>query len=155
MYIDAPHYAKALSAGLGSKVSPEELVQASLRLRNLERALECKLGRRRENDTIPDKEFDKKVSHGYWKGKLGTSREGLERMKSEYYLIRGWDLKTGIPYEETLVEYGLDDVAKDLASLGILPERTEWETARAMKEPSLAHILMDEEENRAREAAKA
>ncbi len=155
MYIDAPHYAKALSAGLGRKVEPEELVTASLRMRNLERALECKMGRRRENDTIPEKEFDKKVAHGYWKGKLGTSREGLERMKSEYYLIRGWDLATGIPYKETLQEYGLEDVAQDLASLDMLPERSESETAAAMKDPSLAHILMDEEERRARGAAKS
>jgi len=148
MYIDAPHYAKALTAGLGRTVSPEELVTASLRMRNLERALECKMGRRRENDTIPEKEFDKKVAHGYWKGKLGTSRAGLERMKSEYYLIRGWDLETGIPYKETLIEYGLGDVAQDLAALGILPGRTEGETARAMKDPTLAHILMDAEEKR-------
>lgn len=155
MYIDAPHYAKALTAGLGRTVEPEELVTASLRMRNLERALECKMGRRRENDTIPEKEFDKKVAHGYWKGKLGTSREGLERMKNEYYLIRGWDLETGIPYKETLLEYGLDDVAKDLASLGILPERSETETAAAMKDPTLAHILMDEEEKRSRGASMA
>ncbi len=155
MYIDAPHYAKALTAGLGRAVSPEELVNASLRMRNLERALENKLGRRRENDTIPEKEFDKKVAHGYWKGKLGTSREGLERMKSEYYLIRGWDLQTGIPYKETLLEYGLDDVAADLASLGILPERTETDTVRAMKDPTLAYILMDEEEKRARAGGRA
>lgn len=151
MYVHAPEYARALSAGLGCTVQPESLIEASLRVRSLERALECKMGRRRENDTIPEKEFDKKVSHGYWKGKLGTSREGLERMKSEYYLIRGWDLETGIPQRETLLEYGLDDVATDLGSLGILPERTNDEHARAMKEPSLAHILMDEEEERARQ----
>lgn len=155
MYVNAPEYARALTAGLGRKVEPQELINASLRMRDLERALECKLGRRRENDTIPEKEFDKKVAHGYWKGKLGTSKAGLERMKSEYYLIRGWDLETGIPYKETLLEFGLDDVAADLASLGILPERTETETMKAMKEPALAYILMDEEEKRQRVRAKA
>jgi aldehyde:ferredoxin oxidoreductase len=155
MYVDAPMYARALSVGPGRTVEPEELIETSLRVRTLERALECKLGRRRENDTIPEKEFDKKVAHGYWKGKLGTSREGLERMKSEYYLIRGWDLETGIPHKETLLEYGLDDVAADMESLGILPQRTAAEHARAMKEPTLAHILLDEEEQRARQAGAA
>ncbi len=156
MYVHAPHYAKALSAGLGRTVEPELLIETVLRMRALERAVECKMGRRRENDTIPEKEFDEVVTHGTpWKGKLGTSRQGLERMKSEYYLIRGWDLETGIPYRQTLLEYGLDDVAEDLASLGILPERPEYISAEAMKDPSVACKLMDDEEKRQQTAAKA
>lgn len=121
MDIEPEHYAQALSAGLGRMITKEELIEASLRLRNVERALECKMGRRRENDTIPEKEFGKQVSRGYWKGKLGTDRKEFEKMKDEYYALRGWDLQTGIPRKETLLEYGLDDVAQDLASLGILP----------------------------------
>lgn len=142
------HYAEALSAGLGRAVTPTDIANASLRMRNVERALECKMGRRRENDTIPEKEFDRKLAHGSLKGKFGTSKEGLERMKSEYYLIRGWDQETGIPYEETLLEYGLDDIAQDLAEMGILPKRPETESSDAMKDPSLAWILLDEEQQR-------
>lgn len=151
MYVDESHYAEALSSGTGRIVAPEDLLAASLRMRNLERALECKLGRRRENDTIPAKEFGKTIARGWAKGKVEISREGLERMKSEYYAIRGWDLATGVPFKETLLKFGLDDVAADLASLGILPERTETETAKAMKDPKLAHVLIEAAETGLRE----
>ena len=100
-------------------------------MRNIERALECKMGRRRENDTIPEKEFGKPLTHGYWKGKLGVTCEELEAMKDMYYELRGWDKKSGIPTAKTLREFGLDDVAEDLASLGILPEDREIEGAAA------------------------
>ncbi|MCL5735723.1 MAG: hypothetical protein M1274_09100 [Actinobacteria bacterium] len=115
------HYAKALTAGLGREVSEDDLLRASLRMRHVERALECKMGRRRENDTIPAKEFGKPVSRGLWKGKLGVTREQLEGMKDEYYTLRGWDLETGVPTAATLHEFGLDDIASDLAERGILP----------------------------------
>jgi aldehyde:ferredoxin oxidoreductase len=36
----------------------------------------------------------------------------------DYYDERGWDIKTGIPTEETLLELGLEDVAKDLKKRG-------------------------------------
>jgi aldehyde:ferredoxin oxidoreductase len=145
MDIEAKHYAAALSAGLGRTVTSEELVSASLRMRNVERSLECKMGRRRQNDTIPEKEFDKPIAHGYWKGKPGTSSEKLEEMKSDYYTIRGWDLETGIPLKTTLLEYGLDDIAADLASVGILPEGGR---PAAVEEPPLATILTEEDEAR-------
>jgi aldehyde:ferredoxin oxidoreductase len=143
--VDAKDYVRALSAGLGRTVTVEDLVTASLRMRNVERALECKMGRRRENDTIPEREFDKPMARGYWKGKPGVSREGLEGMKSDYYTIRGWDLGTGIPTKETLLEYGLADIAADLASLGILPEGG---PVAGVPEPPLAEIIAKENEAR-------
>lgn len=124
MDIAPKDYARALTAGLGRTVTEEDLTAASLRLRNLERAFECKLGRRRENDTIPEKEFGKKVSRGLWKGKLGLSREELEGMKDTYYELRGWDLETGVPLKETLEDSGLDDVAQDLETMRILPRHS-------------------------------
>jgi aldehyde:ferredoxin oxidoreductase len=33
-------------------------------------------------------------------------------MKDEYYDIRGWNKKTGIPTKEKLVELGLEDAAE-------------------------------------------
>lgn len=127
------HYAAALSAGLGRRVTADDLCTASLRLRNVERALECKMGRRRENDTIPRKEFGRPVSRGPWKGRLGVDEAGLERMKDEYYGLRGWDLETGVPLEETLLSYGLGDIAADLAREGILPARSPGSGRRAPK----------------------
>ena len=45
----------------------------------------------------------------------------VERLLNEYYELRGWDLATGIPTKEKLIELGLDDVAAELGALGKLP----------------------------------
>ncbi len=39
---------------------------------------------------------------------------------NDYYEERGWDVKTGIPTPEKLLELGLGDVVGDLRGLGIL-----------------------------------
>jgi aldehyde:ferredoxin oxidoreductase len=142
--MQAKDYAAALSAGLGTTVTAEDLLTASLRMRNVERALECRMGRRRENDTIPEKEFDKPLARGYWKGSPGVDRDGLEAMKTDYYTIRGWDIETGIPLKETLLDYGLSDIAAALAADGILPEGGPV----AADERSLTAILAAEDEAR-------
>jgi aldehyde:ferredoxin oxidoreductase len=115
------HYAAALTAGLGREVTTDELRAVSLRMRSVERAYECRLGRRRENDTIPRKEFGKPISRGTAKGRYGVTEAQLEQLKDEYYTLRGWDLATGVPTRATLLDQGLDDVARDLAAAGILP----------------------------------
>ncbi|MDT3700161.1 MAG: aldehyde ferredoxin oxidoreductase C-terminal domain-containing protein [Thermincola sp.] len=53
----------------------------------------------------------------------------FENMKSEYYTIRGWDVKTGVPTRETLEKYGMASVAADLEKRGVVPQ-----TADAGKE---------------------
>jgi len=112
--------AKALSAGLGRDTTADELIEVALRVRHLERAYEVREGMTREDDTLPEKEFNNPVSRGWFKGMI-LERNKFEKMKDEYYAIRGWDVKTGIPTEETLKKFGLDDVAKDLKKRRILP----------------------------------
>jgi len=41
-------------------------------------------------------------------------KETLERLKNDYYFYRGWDLKTGNPTKEKLVERGLEFVIEDI-----------------------------------------
>jgi aldehyde:ferredoxin oxidoreductase len=41
-------------------------------------------------------------------------REQFELMKDEYYLLRGWDVDSGLQKESTLCELGLEDVALEL-----------------------------------------
>ena len=64
--------------------------------------------------------FNNPIKKGPWKGEV-LEPEKFEAMKSEYYLLRGWDPKTAAPTEETLMEMGLEDVAADLKSKGKLP----------------------------------
>jgi len=54
--------------------------------------------------------------------KIGTvvDREEFEKMKSDYYGLRGWDTATGLPTKAKLEELQLNDVAADLAGRGLL-----------------------------------
>jgi len=46
--------------------------------------------------------------------------EEFEKMKSEYYQLRGWDVETGFPTRAKLNELGLGDITSDLERRGIL-----------------------------------
>ena len=54
--------------------------------------------------------------------KLGTvfDRHAFERMKDEYYELRGWDARTGLQKRRTLEGLGLGDVAEDLEKRNLL-----------------------------------
>jgi aldehyde:ferredoxin oxidoreductase len=47
------------------------------------------------------------------KGQL-ISREDLDTMLDEYYSLRGWDVKTGLPTREKLTDLRLEYVADAL-----------------------------------------
>jgi aldehyde:ferredoxin oxidoreductase len=46
------------------------------------------------------------------------SRERIDRMLDQYYELRGWNVRTGIPGKEKLAELQLDDLADDLPDSG-------------------------------------
>ena len=50
---------------------------------------------------------------------LVTDREEFERMKDEYYQLRGWDPDTGLQTNSKLRELGLDDIAQELDTKGL------------------------------------
>ena len=41
-------------------------------------------------------------------------RQKFEKMKDEYYAIRGWDVSTGLQTKTKLEELGLGDIAETL-----------------------------------------
>ena len=45
----------------------------------------------------------------------------FEQMKDRYYALRGWDVATGVPSRETLDQYGLGYVVRELEKRGKLP----------------------------------
>lgn len=51
-------------------------------------------------------------------------------MKDKHYILRDWDVKTGIPTKETLKKFGLDDAAENLKKQGILPIAVKAEAIR-------------------------
>jgi aldehyde:ferredoxin oxidoreductase len=40
-------------------------------------------------------------------------RKDFEKMKDEFYTLRGWDVSSGIPTKEKLKELDLDDIASE------------------------------------------
>ena len=97
------------SAVTGVDMSLEESFQKGEMLCTLERALAVRDGRTSQDDVLHDIYFEKEDAAGR---KCG--REDLERAKSEYYALMGWDAKSGIPTHPTLERLGLKDVAEGL-----------------------------------------
>jgi aldehyde:ferredoxin oxidoreductase len=47
-------------------------------------------------------------------------RQKFERMKDEFYALRGWDVATGLQTKAKLEELGLRDVIADLEPKGLV-----------------------------------
>ena len=90
----------------------EESFQKGEMLCTLERALAVRDGRTRQDDILHGIYFEKEDAGG-----RKYLREDLERSKSEYYKLMGWDVKSGTPTRSTLERLGLKDLAEDSRSL--------------------------------------
>lgn len=49
-----------------------------------------------------------------------VDRDHFEKMKSEFYQLRGWDVESGLPQRAALEDLDLKDVAEGLASCGLV-----------------------------------
>jgi aldehyde:ferredoxin oxidoreductase len=47
-------------------------------------------------------------------------RNAFEKLKDEYYELRGWDVETGLLKESTLKGFDMADIAEELGKLGLL-----------------------------------
>jgi aldehyde:ferredoxin oxidoreductase len=97
----------------GKDWEADQLLKVSERVRNLERMFDVRQGLTRADDSLPKKFFEEPLSKGRYKGEV-LDREKFEQMKDEYYELRGWDKKTGIPTREKLEELDLKDVADEV-----------------------------------------
>ena len=127
---------KILSAVTGKEVSEEELYQIGERIFNLQRAIMVREGHKgRDFDRVPEQCYSVPLDWYYFSheclmpGKEGRvmSRKGavldrteFERMKDEYYHLRGWHVPTGLQTKAMLEELGLMEVAQDLERRGLL-----------------------------------
>jgi len=97
----------------GMAYTPEEIEKVGERVVNLARAFNVREGFTREDDTLPERLMTEPLPNGPSKGRV-ISKEDLEQMLDEYYTVRGWDVTTGIPTREKLIELGLEDVSDEL-----------------------------------------
>jgi len=122
---------KVFSAVTGREMDVQELDKIGERVFNLQRAILIREGHQgRESDSLP--EFDhtvplplqpglnpkysvpgKKGEITYRVGAI-VDRKRFEKMKDEYYQLRGWDPQTGLLKKDTLQKLGLEDVIEPL-----------------------------------------
>jgi aldehyde:ferredoxin oxidoreductase len=122
---------RLFSAVTGKGMNTEELNHAGARIFNLHRAILLREGRKgREDDYLPESQFiarDEPVYDAFGmfnpdlflpgagdevisvKGKALT-KETFERMRDEYYDLRGWERETGFFKKKTLEELTLADL---------------------------------------------
>jgi aldehyde:ferredoxin oxidoreductase len=123
----------------GRKLSERNYLQLGDRSVNLQRAIMGREGRGgRNSDTLGDFNFSEPLesSEGVFgmfnpdlelpgsgdniisrKGKT-LDRKAFERMKDEYYRLRGWDDESGMPHKRKLKELGLDFLYKEIEKAG-------------------------------------
>jgi aldehyde:ferredoxin oxidoreductase len=105
-----------LSLATGRDCSEQEVFAAGERTVNLERAFLAREGITRDDDDLGEKLFKEPVPEGPHKGDI-LERDKFEKMKSDFYNVRGWDVQTGVPGRKKLEELGLDYVADELENI--------------------------------------
>jgi aldehyde:ferredoxin oxidoreductase len=120
--------AKIYSAVTGDTKSREELEDIGIKHLTMLRALTMdRMGTvdmRNEHDMVPEWVFDYPGWEGeepFTPGHDKMDRDDIELAKDMFYEQLGWDKETGAPTRETLEKFGMNDVARTLASRNLLP----------------------------------
>ena len=95
-------YAELLSAVTGWDLTEEDILKIGERIYNLERVIINKFGFDGKDDTLPKRLLNEPMPEGPAKGQVVE----LDKMKNEYYKLRGWT--NGIPTVEKLRELEVD-----------------------------------------------
>jgi aldehyde:ferredoxin oxidoreductase len=96
--------AQALEAATGLETSVDELKRIGERIYNLQRCYNVRHGITRADDRLPRRFSEEPSPSGNARGQVID----LEPMLDEYYALRGWDVATGRPKQETLRALGLE-----------------------------------------------
>lgn len=113
--IAAQNTADLMKAVTGLSFSPKDISKVGERINNLARAFNVQEGFTRADDTLPERLITEPLKGGASKGQV-ISKEDLKQMLDEYYTARGWDVKTGKPSREKLVELGLGYAADQIGA---------------------------------------
>jgi len=111
------HFSKLFSAFTGFDITPEEIMKLGEKIFALLKAYTIREGLSRKDDAWPDRFYEEPLPEGPTKG-TKLSREEMDRLLDEYYELRGYDKRTGLPTKERLIELNLGDIARDLAARG-------------------------------------
>jgi len=135
---DSTLESRIYSAITGQETDEKELNKIGERICNLQRAILLRQGwRGRQDDQLLDYYHTVPLEKAeiFWNidglvpgkdgeiiSKVGTvvDRDDFEKLKDEYYELRGWDVASGLPTEAKLAELGLQDIAGDLKGRGLV-----------------------------------
>lgn len=107
--VEAQEKVNLINAACGLDWSVAEMMKFGERSWNLKRAINNRMGLNAENDKLP-----KALLTPFPDGGSAGFVPDLEGMLFAYYQHRGWDLETGKPSREKLLDLGLEDIVKDL-----------------------------------------
>jgi aldehyde:ferredoxin oxidoreductase len=102
-------FAEYLNVVTGWHYAGKDLLERARAIETLIRRINIRDGLGAKEDFLPRRILEESHLEGPTEGiKIGT--ENFLKMREEYYLLRGWD-KDGIPTQETIAEFGLDEGA--------------------------------------------
>ena len=90
----------------GNNYTGNDLINCAEIIETLIRMINIREGFTTEDDMLPKRTLEESLPEGPAAGKI-VGRDNFLKMRSEYYLCRGWD-KQGIPTKETIAEYEID-----------------------------------------------
>jgi len=103
---DPEQLVNILAAVTGWQTSLVEILKAAERTLTMARLFNIREGFSAADDKLPNRFFQPK-RNGILSTKFYDPKQ-LEKAKSYYYTLMGWDAKTGIPTPEKLQELGID-----------------------------------------------
>ena len=114
------YLSRLFSASTGWDTTPQDIMKFGEKIFTMLKAYGVRQGLTRKDDNWPNRFYEEPLPEGPTKGAV-LSRDTIEWLLDEYYELRGWDKRTGLPTREKLIELGLTDVANELMELGKLP----------------------------------
>lgn len=110
--VNFENMAQMFSAATSIEIDADEAQAVGARIVTLERMFNLREGMSRaELDILPPRMFE--PSPTLMGGRPTLTRESLDRMLEEYYTLRGWDERSGVPTQEALRGLGLEFAAED------------------------------------------
>jgi aldehyde:ferredoxin oxidoreductase len=108
--LDPEKYGKTLKAitEIEAFNDPAYIWKVSERIYNLERLINFREGFSRKHDNYPERIKNEPIRKGSSDGEIFEQ----EKLLDDYFKVRGWDIKTGIPTKKKLKELGLDFAKK-------------------------------------------
>jgi len=106
MLLPASDYTELINYAMGWDMDVDDFRRCGERIYNLARLYNAKAGLDRTHDMLPPRLMKDPLPEGPAKDMV-IDEKTLEMMKDAYYEFRGWDLATGNPGKEKLMDLGL------------------------------------------------